>query len=224
MDDAYLMGSREDARVLRELIRWYRGNKHTLQRRRGGHVSSSLQRTLWEVKSQTTLDAAGAANNYNAYYTCYRLTIDHTDYNLGNVDPRDQSTVEDIVGCLPEMGYTTAPMLIPGDLIYGFSRVDDEGTMVHLGFPDPSVAVRWAKTRQAAQTSNSINCKLVTSAFVETGPEFGATILFSDAATDNGDDLDETVPSVQEDVFIKVAKIYGVWYVMETFTYMDICT
>ncbi len=104
----------------------------TPRTRRGSENTTVL--TLWRIKSLTTLDANGAANNYLAYYTCQLCTFDATDYNLSNNDPIDYAGDDIIVFNLAEAGEVDAASLSVGDYLIGYTTTDDEGNSINIGF------------------------------------------------------------------------------------------
>ena len=179
--------------------------------------------TTWRVSSATTVDAAGDANDYVAYYTCNPVTYDATDYNLTNTDPVEYDSDTEVIVCnLSERGSDTSAIVTEGELLIGFSTFDDDGNLINLGWPAPAASgkVYRAKTQEAAQADLYISVKLADSTGATPGSAFDALALSQDGTTA----LNAAAPLIQTAKYVFVSRINGVWYLLETFTKMDICT
>jgi len=170
-------------------------------------VNASIRRKPSKEPMRYNFPKAGG---YPAYYTCYEVKIDHSDFYTGNTNPIDATSKEVVVACIPELGYSTEPMLIAGDYLFGFTGKDDEGAPVNIAWPDPARIVRGAYTQEAAQGDQYISVKLLTDAGSQTGNAFDAEFKFTDGASA----ANTCLPRIQASKWVQVTKMNGDWYVV----------
>ena len=132
--------SEKDVKRLEAMLNWFEKTSHNppppprTRRPRLMAGAGQVALKLWRIKSLTTVDANGDANNYFAYYTCQECAWDAALYNLGNATPITY-TGDDVIVCnIAECGETAAAALAIGDYLVGWDQTDNAGNTIHIGF------------------------------------------------------------------------------------------
>ncbi len=110
------------------------------------------------------------------------------------------------------------------DLIQAFKVSDDEGTTRFIGTP-LGTKVRTAKTKEAAQNDDSIQCNLILrNGNKAASGELGFDIEVFGHANSGTADFDDALPRLADDVTIAVYNQQGKWWYATTVQQSKICT